>query len=131
WSCGTVFHASGRHDGWAGHYERPDATAGPSLSGLSLSEIKRLVEDHRVHLRISASERGYPFELVQPLLVKEDGHVGEAAVGSRDRKLAPIGRADAMRDVELDLVAIGQGLDRMTDQGIAVRIAVWQVDHRQ
>src|SRR5215813_4494766 len=97
---------------------------------MPLSEIERLVENHRVYIRISASDRRYSLELVQPLLVKEDCHVGEASVGPLDRKLAPVGRADAMRNVELDLVALGQGLDRMTDYGVAVRIGLRQLDNR-
>jgi len=36
-----------------------------------------------------------------------------------------------MRNVELDLVAVGEGLDRMTHQGVAVRIGLRQFDDRQ
>ena len=73
------------------------------------------MEDHRVHIRLPARDRRYSLKLVEPLLVKEDGHVGEGSVVAQDRKLTSVDRADAMRDVELDLVAVGQGLDRMDD----------------
>ncbi len=31
------------------------------------------MEDHRVHIRLPARDRRYALELIEPLLVKEDG----------------------------------------------------------
>src|SRR5690242_5485750 len=75
-------------------------------------QIERLMEDHGVDIGFAARRSRDPFELIQPLFVNEDRQVGEAAVGARDRELATVGLANAVGDVELDLVALGQGLHR-------------------
>src|SRR5262247_4387392 len=85
-----------------------------------LRQIERLVEDHGIDIGFAARDRRGALELIEPLLVNEDSQIGEAAILAQDRELAAVGLADAMRDVELDFVAVGQSLDRMADMGIAV-----------
>ena len=84
-----------------------------------------------IDFRLATCGQRGPLELIEPLLVNKDRQVGEAAVRARDRKLAAVGLADTMRDVELDLVAVGQDLDRMAHVRIAVRSGLRQFDHRQ
>ena len=93
-------------------------------------EGQRLLEADVVGGRVLArGERGR-FELIEPLVVIEEGDERSAAVSAEDAELAAVDLAHPVRNIDFDLSALAHRLDGMIDDRVLRQTTGGQVDHR-
>src|SRR4029077_9601763 len=90
---------------------------------IALWEIERLLETHGVDFRLSAPNKRFAFELIQPIVVMKHRDVRVTAVRSRDSELAAVDPANPVLDVELDQAAFGHLLYCTADQSTFLGLA--------
>src|SRR5258708_137731 len=94
--------------------------------GAVVGEDERLLEPDGVGGGIAGRQR-LALDLVEPAFVIEHRDRGAAAVLAQDAQLAAEHPADASRDVDLDLAALGQRLDRVVDHRAFLEASARQV----
>src|SRR6266436_9999881 len=89
----------------------------PAGSSRSL-EIDRLLKTHGVDFRLSARNKRFALDLIQPIAVMKHRDIGVTTIHPCDSELAAVEPADAVLDVELDQAPFRHLLYRVAHQSV-------------